>query len=228
MWLYFLVLIFTIMVPLALSFDQKLKYYRQWKHVLPAIILVAFFYLAFDIFFTYSGIWGFNPQHHLPAVLFHLPVEEWLFFVIVPYACLFLHEVLVFYFPDFRLSDKASRWLSILIMFATFALILSNSGKVYTVYSGTLVILALILALLDKSGVISGFFTSFLIMLIPFLIVNAILTGTFTTREVVWYNDSENLGIRIFTIPVEDFGYAFSLILFNLLLSNKLKAWMAK
>ena len=31
--------------------------------------------------------------------------------------------------------------------------------------------------------------------------------------EVVWYNDNQNLGIRFFTIPVEDFVYAFSMIL---------------
>jgi len=53
--------------------------------------------------------------------------------------------------------------------------------------------------------------------------VNAILTGTGIADPVVWYNDSENLGIRILTIPVEGVGYAFSLILFNLLLRNKLK-----
>ena len=69
---------------------------------------------------------------------------------------------------------------------------------------------------------IPGFLT-FLVILVPFLIVNGILTGTFIEGEVVWYNPEENLGIRIFTIPVEDFGYGFSLILFDLLLSERWK-----
>jgi len=49
------------------------------------------------------------------------------------------------------------------------------------------------------------------------------LTGSFIEEEIVWYNNSENLGIRFFTIPIEDFGYAFSLILLNLMLIGQLK-----
>lgn len=227
MWLYTILLISTISVPLALSFERKLQFYRQWKYVLPAIAVVALFYIAFDLFFTVSGIWGFNPKHHLPVALLHLPLEEWLFFIIVPYACIFLHEVFILYFPGLRLPDKVGRWLSILFILALFVVILLNTGKTYTVYSGGLVILALILALLDKTNVINSYFLSFLLMLVPFLIVNAILTGSFTVEEVVWYNNAENLGIRVFTIPPEDFGYAFSLVLFNILLKNKLKERMA-
>jgi len=55
-----------------------------------------------------------------------------------------------------------------------------------------------------------------LVMLIPFFIVNGILTGSFIDNEIVWYNNDENLGIRLFTIPVEDTIYAFTLILTNL------------
>ena len=65
-------------------------------------------------------------------------------------------------------------------------------------------------------------------ILIPFVMVNAILTGSFIDEPVVWYNNSENLGIRFLTIPVEDFGYAFSLILFKLLLRKKVKAIFMK
>jgi lycopene cyclase domain-containing protein len=60
-------------------------------------------------------------------------------------------------------------------------------------------------------------------MLIPFFIVNGILTGTGIENEVVWYNNDENLGIRMLTIPIEDSVFAFSLILLNLLLFKKLK-----
>jgi lycopene cyclase domain-containing protein len=59
-------------------------------------------------------------------------------------------------------------------------------------------------------------------MLIPFFIVNGILTGSGIEEQVVWYNDAENLGIRLLTIPVEDTAYAFSLILLNLFLFLKL------
>ena len=59
---------------------------------------------------------------------------------------------------------------------------------------------------------------SYLIMLIPFFIVNGILTGTGIENEVVWYNNNENLGIRLLTIPVEDFFYGMFLIGMNIML----------
>ena len=60
------------------------------------------------------------------------------------------------------------------------------------------------------------FYLAFGVILIPFLIVNSILTGSFIEGEVVWYNDVDTLGIRLGTIPVEDVFYAMLLILMNI------------
>jgi lycopene cyclase domain-containing protein len=50
--------------------------------------------------------------------------------------------------------------------------------------------------------------------LIPFLLTNGLLTGAFLPEPIVWYNDAENLGLRIGTIPVEDalFGMLMMLV----------------
>jgi len=223
MWLYSALLLFSILVPVALSFDKKLQFYKQWKYLFPSIFIIAFFYILCDIYFTKLGVWGFNPRYHSTIILFNLPIEEWLFFIVIPYASIFLHESLVVYFPGFKLNHRISRALSIAIIVFLSTVVLLNYDKVYTVYILSVVILALILSQLGKAEVIQSFYLTFLVILIPFITVNAILTGSFIEEEVVWYNHSENLGIRFLTIPVEDFGYAFSLILFNLLLIDKLK-----
>jgi lycopene cyclase domain-containing protein len=57
------------------------------------------------------------------------------------------------------------------------------------------------------------FVFAYLVALIPFLIVNGILTGMFTENPVVWYNESHIMGIRIGTIPFEDLYYNYCLFL---------------
>jgi lycopene cyclase domain-containing protein len=53
------------------------------------------------------------------------------------------------------------------------------------------------------------FLIAYAIALIPFLVVNGLLTAL----PVVEYNDAENLGIRIYTIPFEDVFYGMLLMM---------------
>jgi len=223
MWLYTLLLLCSISIPLILSFDKKLQFYKKWNYIFPSILFVAVFYIIGDIYLTKLGVWGFNSSYHLNIMIANLPVEEWLFFLLIPYACLFLHESLILYFPNLKLSNSWTRIISIVLILISTAIILFNYYRIYTIYIFSLVIIALLFSLFDKKNVINSFFISFLLILIPFVIVNAILTGSFIHHEVVWYNNQENMGIRILTIPIEDVGYAFSMILFNLLLASQLK-----
>ncbi|MCB0692582.1 MAG: lycopene cyclase domain-containing protein, partial [Saprospiraceae bacterium] len=47
---------------------------------------------------------------------------------------------------------------------------------------------------------------------------NGILTGCCTPEPIVWYNNQENLGIRLGSIPIEDSLYGFVLIISNIIL----------
>lgn len=223
MWLYFALLISSIAIPLVLSFDKKLQFYKRWLVTIPSIVIIGLFFIIGDVCFTKIGVWGFNPRYHLNILVCGLPVEEWLFFIVIPYASIFLHESVVLYFPQFRLSQAVSRRFTSVLIVVVSMLVLFNIDKIYTLYHLGLLVIVLIISLFDKTETISRFYMSFLVILIPFIAVNAILTGSFIDEEVVWYNNDENLGIRLFTIPIEDFGYGFSLILFNLLLISKLK-----
>jgi lycopene cyclase domain-containing protein len=51
------------------------------------------------------------------------------------------------------------------------------------------------------------FYLAYFVGLVPFVIVNGIFTGIATEQPIVVYNPEEYLGIRFFTIPIDDFVY---------------------
>ena len=103
MSLYGWVILATIAGPLALSFDKKVHFYTYWKALFPALLLIGTAFLIWDEYFTINKIWGFNNDYLHGIYLGHLPLEEVLFFLVVPYACVFIYEVLIAYFPNIKL-----------------------------------------------------------------------------------------------------------------------------
>jgi lycopene cyclase domain-containing protein len=220
MSLYLSLLLISVIFPLALSFDRKVGFYKYWKTLIPSIIIVGSIYITADIFFVKAGIWGFNPAYHSKIVFLGLPLEEWLFFVLIPYACVFIHYVFISYFPGLILSNNFIRIFSAILIVIILTITIINYNKTYTLFNFSLLIISILIALFDRHRLLNRYYISFLIILIPFFIVNSILTGTFISGEVVWYKNSEILGIRLLTVPIEDTGYAFSLILLNLQIMN--------
>ncbi|MCG6189194.1 lycopene cyclase domain-containing protein [Maribellus maritimus] len=218
MSLYFVLLLASVGIPLLLSFDKRLRFYKQWKTVFPSLTIVAIIYIIFDIIFTDKGIWGFNPRYLSGITIVNLPMEEILFFFAIPYASLFLHYSFVEYFPNVKLNRKLTQLTTLGFLFFSFVLAFTNIERAYTFYIFLKMLLALLFSLILKTKVTQNFFVTFLLILVPFVVVNGVLTGTWINQPIVWYNDVENLGIRILTIPIEDFAYAFSMLLFNLLL----------
>ena len=224
MGFYLTILLLSFSIPFLLSFDRKLHFFTQWKHAIPAILIVAVAFILMDMLYTHLRVWGFNPDYYLGIRIFNLPLEEVLFFILIPYACVFLHEVLKLYFPKIHLNKKNSNILSLLLLGMSVVLIVVTFPGLYSVYSLALTVLALLLALLlDKENEMGYFYFSFLVMLIPFVIVNGFLTGSFAGNEVVWYDNSENSSLRLLTIPVEDFGYGFGMLYFVVWIKKRLE-----
>ena len=148
--------------------------------------------------------------------LINLPIEEVLFFFVVPFCCVFIYECIKQYFP--RMEDQAIytklAWVLAIILIV-FAIL--NFSRRYSFYTFSLNAVFLIALLLIKRKYpfvhILRIFVSYAVMLIPFLVVNGFLTAI----PVVLYNDVENLGIRIYTIPVEDIFYGMLLIFADIL-----------
>jgi lycopene cyclase domain-containing protein len=222
-YLYLLLNLGSLSIPLIFSFHPKLKFYKHWKSLGIGILVSLLIFIPWDIFFTINGIWGFNSNYYLGTNLFSLPIEEWLFFICIPYACVFTHYALLFYFPNMKLSSGSTKLISYLLILCFVIVSIYNYSKWYTLVNFSLATVLMLIVVNKKHELLQSFLLSFLVMLIPFFIVNGILTGSFIENEVVWYNDFQNLRIRLFTIPIEDTVYAFTLILLNLFVMNRLE-----
>jgi lycopene cyclase domain-containing protein len=219
MFTYLLLDLLIIAFPLALSFDKKVAFYTQWRYIWQGILLNLIVFLPWDYLFTAAGVWGFNDQYILGLKLFHLPLEEYLFFLVVPYAAIFIYACLEAYFPSDVLFRYRKLIALVVILFALF-LYATHMDRLYTSVNTLYLSLALLLILISgRSNFLGRFFLTYLIILLPFLIFNGILTG----MPVVWYNDAENLGIRLITIPADDLLYNMGMLLIPIGLYARLK-----
>jgi lycopene cyclase domain-containing protein len=209
---YLLINVATVFFPLVLSFDKRVAFYKSWKFIWPGMGITGLLFLIWDVLFTVKGVWSFNQKYILGITLFGLPLEEVLFFLTVPFACIFIYECLKYYVKwqpaDFIISTICSAIIVYGILNCCF-----NYSKLYTLATFiTLVPLVIYVFFVLKAKWLNRFFLAYAITLIPFYVVNGLLTSI----PIVLYNNAENLGKRIWTIPLEDHFYCMALLLMNI------------
>lgn len=211
---YLLIDITCIAVPLLASFHPKSPFFKEWKYYLTANIVVSVLFLVWDALFTKAGIWGFNENYITGYHLMNLPLEEVLFFICIPYACTYTYYVFSKY-TKVQFPGTAFR-IGFLLSAALLVGVVLFPAKLYS--SITFFSLSILLSILslNKAQFFDRFLMVYLIILVPFFLSNGILTGTWVDKPIVWYNNDFNLGIRMFTIPVEDAFYAMLLLLLNI------------
>jgi lycopene cyclase domain-containing protein len=214
-YLYLLVDLSSIFIPLICSFHPRIGLYKKWGILWPAILLAACPFVIWDSYFTKIGIWGFSPSYLLGIYFLDLPIEELLFFICIPYACLFTY----FCFGTILRTNYSIRYekqISVVILGLLVLAIIFYNDRLYTLITATSLMGFLVyLQYFSKVTWLSQFYFSHLFLLIPFLIVNGILTGTGLDNPVVWYNNEENMGVRVLTIPLEDLFYGMLMLLLN-------------
>jgi lycopene cyclase domain-containing protein len=89
---YFLVLAVCLSVPLVMSFSRDLTFYRSAKRLILSILLPFILFVIWDMAATARGHWSFNPEYVVGITLVNLPLEEVLFFVVIPFASIFTWE----------------------------------------------------------------------------------------------------------------------------------------
>lgn len=213
---YYLILnLASILFPFLLSFDKNVRYVAKWRYTLISIIFTSLIFIPWDAWFTAKGVWGFNEQYLTGIHFFGLPMEENLFFITVPFACIFVMECVKYYLPGWvKFVDVKLNWI-ILIVFniLTVTLIVLYWGRWYSMSAMIGALVAVNLCSFLVRNYVALATVSYAFICIPFFIINGALTGAFSDAPVVWYSPEEFSGVRIGTIPMEDLYYNLLMVI---------------
>lgn len=214
-YVYLLVNFLTVIVCFVFSFHPKIKFYLYFRAFAKASLLVAVFFILWDVWFTRTGVWWFNERYILGIYFFHLPLEEVLFFICIPFSCIFTYFCMD-RFLRIRVSERIERLVVFFSMFFSLLICSLYPGRLYTLvtFCTTFFTLGMLYFVLRVNWIGKASLV-YSILMIGFFIVNGVLTGTGLTEPIVNYNPEELLNVRLLTIPVEDAVYGYEMFLWN-------------
>lgn len=207
---YLLVLFFTIFVCFIFSFHKRIRFDRNFSAFLKAALIVAAPFIAWDVYFTIAGVWWFDESYTIGLPIAGLPIEEWLFFLCIPFSCTFTFFCLHKFF-DLTWADAFNNMIVFASTVVCVLIALLHYDKAYTCVTAVVTAATLIYYhFFAKIQWIGSASFIFFVLMLGFLPVNGVLTGTGIPSPIVNYNPEEFLGIRILTIPIEDAVYGYS------------------
>jgi lycopene cyclase domain-containing protein len=104
-WQYLIVLCSCVTVTLPLEVIGGARVYRRPRALLATLAPVAAVFAGWDLIAVHHGDWWFSARYILGPRLAGLPLEEWLFFLVVPVCALLTYEVLGRGAPGSRSRD---------------------------------------------------------------------------------------------------------------------------
>jgi lycopene cyclase domain-containing protein len=207
-------------VTMFLFVMKTIVFFTELKYMIPAIIFSGAIFIMLNIRFLEAGIIGFNPNYLVGKNILNLPVEEWLFLLIIS---LFSFSVYILVTVKFANFEKPNLFLAIsivLLLFFGFEAWYSRQKLVpffifflLTIYFGYTIFRNRFKQHITK------FYVSWFIAVIPFFLIKGILN----TLPVILYSNEYTLGIRFFSVPVEEFAYFFLLMLINITIFEYLR-----
>lgn len=221
MYTYLIINFFIVAFPLLFSFESRLEFYKKWKQLFFSALPVSLIFIIWDIWATSRGHWAFNPEYTTGLKIINLPVEEILFFITVPYSCIFLYELVDWYHKKNTLitQEKTIALKSLLSNRRNIVTLCINSifmlSGIYFFFIEKIEYTGVVLLVIGIENTLSlprlgqkSFQKWLLLMTGLFFITNLVLTGL----PVVSYGSEFITNFRVSTIPIEDFLYNWSLL----------------
>ena len=222
---YILIDFLIIIFPLLFSFKWKFKYYKNIKPLSASILIVGGIYIIWDVIVTARGDWWFNYEFLSGPQIFGLPIEEILFFIVVPYACIFIYENLEYFVKKKEIFFNKWLYIGLAIIFIVIGIVFYHQD--YTILAMFSVATFFIISSTFYPQILKSrnYWLYIILSFVPFIIFNYLLTSlivVYYNPNAIWGGDGLWNG-RFITIPFEDFFYNYSMLSFYLLVYDYFK-----
>lgn len=201
-------LLFNLLIGIAPSLGMVLYGRGKWPNwvgLLGGYAAISIPYIIWDYFVT-NWWWYFNPMYTLGITVGTLPIEEILFFFVIPWSCLVIW---------INLRDRIQRIVTWHVEWGFFTLSMAIGIWSYMTAVWYTAAVCVVIALIT----VLSWFTehwlcrkSSLLFLAVVSVLTLVFNGYLTWRPVVVYNSAVMTNLRIGTVPVEDFFYGLGLL----------------
>lgn len=188
--------------------------------MLPAIIFTGAIFIMLKIRFLQSGVISFNENFLIGKKILSLPVEEWLFFLIISFFAFSVYILVNVKLENFE-KPQLFFIVSILLLIGFALEAYFSRQKIVTFFIFFLLSIYFGYTLFRNrfKPHLTKFYISYFIVVIPFFLVKLVLNYL----PVILYNNDFILGIRVVGVPVEQFANLFLLMLLNITIFEYLR-----
>jgi lycopene cyclase domain-containing protein len=105
--LYLIILAACLIGTAPLELVLRVRVYARWRRLLVAVVPVAVVFSAWDVAAIAAGWWHYDPRRVVGVdVVARLPLEELLFFLVVPVCAVLTLEAVRARRPQWAIGDE--------------------------------------------------------------------------------------------------------------------------
>ena len=219
-WIYFGSQIILLVLFIAVAITTKINLLRNLKYMVPAILLSGVLFIYWAKRFIELNVWQLNADSVSGLQILNLPVEIWVYFIVLPLNVFMIFEIVKIKFRQFKKTNYlVSLSLVILVILAVLSFIFRKNAYSFDVFVFAALILGYVVFRNRFKKSYAAFYTTFIISLVPLFI----LEGVANSQHVITYYAKYLSGFLIFSVPFEIVVRFFLLSLLNIFIYEYLK-----
>lgn len=201
MSVFLLINLVVIAIPIVFSFFKEVKI--NWGALALSIVAIGSGFMLRNLYMVRHQLLDFNPDLILGVKFAGLPIEEIAFFIIFPYAFLFIYKWIENKYANYR-PVQFTYFVSLIVTVISILLALFYYDRPYSLLTfGSFAIVNGIVYFAYSPKWYPTFLIAFLFIMFPYFLIDGTIT-ILQLDNIAIYSESAVIGTYIFSIPLED------------------------